>query len=52
MPSIHLVWNPKHTIVQWVGIGTDRQTNKKSINDNAYYKKFTNKVIFFNIVLG
>ena len=22
MPSIHLAWNPKHVIVQWVGIGT------------------------------
>ena len=22
MPSIHLAWNPKHLIVQWVGIGT------------------------------
>ena len=21
-PSIHLAWNPKHVIVQWVGIGT------------------------------
>ena len=24
-PSIHLVWNPKHVIVQWVGIGTHTQ---------------------------
>ena len=26
MPSIHLVWNPKHIIVQWVGIGTHTHT--------------------------
>ena len=25
MPSIHLAWNPKHVIVQWVGIGTHTQ---------------------------
>ena len=25
-PSIHLAWNPKHVIVQWVGIG-NKQTN-------------------------
>ena len=26
-PSIHLAWNPKHVIVQWVGIGTHTHTN-------------------------
>ena len=28
-PSIHLVWNPRHIIVQWVGIGT--HINRSSI---------------------
>ena len=27
MPSIHLAWNPKHVIVQWVGIGTHTCTH-------------------------
>ena len=27
MPSIHLAWNPKHVIVQWVGIGTHTHTH-------------------------
>ena len=26
-PSIHLAWNPKHIIVQWVGIGTHTHTH-------------------------
>ena len=26
MPSIHFAWNPKHVIVQWVGIGTHTHT--------------------------
>ena len=26
-PSIHLVWNPKHVIVQWVDIGTHTYTH-------------------------
>ena len=28
MPSIHLAWNPKHVIAQWVGTGTDRFIQK------------------------
>ena len=28
MPAIHFAWNPKHVIVQWVGIG------KHTFNDN------------------
>ena len=27
MPSTHLAWNPKHVIVQWIGIGTHTHTN-------------------------
>ena len=27
MPFIRLAWNPKHVIVQWVGIETNKQTN-------------------------
>ena len=27
MPSIRLAWNPKHIIVQWVGIGKNTHTH-------------------------
>ena len=27
LPSIHLAWNPKRVIVQWVGIGTHTHTH-------------------------
>ena len=29
-PSIHLAWNPKHAIVQWVGIGTHIHTHARA----------------------
>ena len=31
IPSIRLAQNPKHVIVQWVGIRTDRQTDRLSL---------------------
>ena len=31
-PSIHRVWNPKHIIVQWVGIGTHTHITTKNIH--------------------
>ena len=31
---IHLVWNPKHVIVQWVGIGTHTHTHTYSDLNN------------------
>ena len=41
MPSICLAWNPKHVIVQWVGIGTHTHTHRW-LN---YYKEW--KLGFF-----
>ena len=37
-PSIHLAWNPKRIIVQWVGIGTHTLFRSITLRYNKFYE--------------
>ena len=46
MPSICLARNPKRVIVQWVGIGTDRQIPGVDTNELQVNEQKTELVVF------